>query len=68
MIKTEQEHREDLLDDAIEDTFPASDAPGNTVETGIGIAPPLPGGDADAAESSRSEIPRDGRVAGRTLS
>jgi hypothetical protein len=28
---------EEKLDDTIEQTFPASDAPANTVETGIGL-------------------------------
>ena len=29
----------DKLDETIEESFPASDAPANTPETGIGIAP-----------------------------
>jgi hypothetical protein len=42
MIKNEntRQHREDQLDEAIEETFPASDPPANTVETGIAIGSP----------------------------
>jgi hypothetical protein len=28
---------EDKLDETLEETFPASDAPANTVETGVGV-------------------------------
>jgi hypothetical protein len=31
------DRREDLLDEALEGTFPASDPPANTPETGIGL-------------------------------
>jgi hypothetical protein len=42
---------EDKLDETLEETFPASDAPANTVETGIRIGNPL-GPDA-------SDVPND---------
>jgi predicted GNAT family acetyltransferase len=31
----DRQHDDDKLDETIEETFPASDAPGNTVETGV---------------------------------
>jgi hypothetical protein len=48
----------DDLDEMIEETFPASDAPGNTPETGIGIdpttdvSPPEPEKEDQAPEGS----------------
>jgi hypothetical protein len=50
------------LDEALEETFPASDAPANTVETGIRI------GAAEAAvrdnpDASRFEMAVDGQIA-----
>ena len=38
-----EEPPDDRLDEALEETFPASDPPANTVETGIGVAIPLSG-------------------------
>jgi uncharacterized protein len=34
------QHDDDKLDEGLDETFPASDAPGNTVETGIGAGEP----------------------------
>jgi len=54
------------VDEALEETFPASDAPANTVETGIRIATPLTT-DIDAvsdnAAQRRFELQVDGHVA-----
>ena len=54
------EREEDALDETLEETFPASDPPANTVETGIGIA--LEPGDVvyDNQEASRLELKMDG--------
>lgn len=38
-IKSDREHDEAKLDETIEESFPASDPPANTVETGIHPAP-----------------------------
>jgi predicted GNAT family acetyltransferase len=54
------------VDEALEQTFPASDAPANTVETGIRIAIPLPtdiGDVTDNTAQSRFELNVDGHVA-----
>jgi uncharacterized protein len=54
------------LDEALEETFPASDAPANTVETGIRIATPLAtdnGAVTDNTAQSRFELKVDGHVA-----
>jgi uncharacterized protein len=54
------------VDEALEETFPASDAPANTVETGIRIATPVTT-DVDAvsdnAAQHRFELKVDGHVA-----
>ena len=54
------------VDEALEETFPASDAPANTVETGIRIAT-SPATDIDAVSDntaqSRFELQVDGHVA-----
>jgi predicted GNAT family acetyltransferase len=48
----------DRLDETIEETFPASDAPANTVETGIRIAPTAAAESAvsDNRQASRFEL------------
>ena len=38
-IDKTNDHLDELLDETIEETFPASDAPGNTVQTGIRVDP-----------------------------
>jgi predicted GNAT family acetyltransferase len=54
------------VDEALEETFPASDAPANTVETGIRIGIPLPT-DTDTVSDNvalrRFELKVDGHVA-----
>ena len=40
------------LDETIEESFPASDAPANTPETGIGIAPEEEDDDKDGDDGS----------------
>ena len=47
-------HDEDALDEAIEESFPASDPPANTVEIGIGIAPPTEPDDKPADDSDHN--------------
>jgi predicted GNAT family acetyltransferase len=44
--------REDKLDSAVEGTFPASDPPANTVETGTGVGPVR---HADVVRDNRSQ-------------
>ena len=54
------------VDEASEESFPASDAPANTVETGIRIASPYAtdiGDISDNAAQSRFELNIDGQVA-----
>jgi hypothetical protein len=45
---------EDQLDETIEASFPASDPPANTVETGIGVHPSTPS-DTNTAERSEKK-------------
>ena len=54
---------EQALDETIDETFPASDAPGNTVETGIRVAAPAPAPVIDNREASRFELTVDGQTA-----
>lgn len=52
------------LDEALEETFPASDPPANTVETGTRVGPvPLSSSVVDNREASRFEIVVDGQTA-----
>jgi predicted GNAT family acetyltransferase len=59
-------HQDEQLDEALEETFPASDAPANTVETGIvahDLPSPLPGMVVDNSARSRFEINVEGETA-----
>jgi len=59
-------HQDEQLDEALEETFPASDAPANTVETGIvprDLPSPLPGMVVDNRDRSRFEITAEGGTA-----
>jgi hypothetical protein len=49
MTDAERLQDEAALDEAIEESFPASDAPANTVETGVGPPPPSADGDDPAS-------------------
>ena len=51
------------LDETLEETFPASDAPANTVETGIRLEIPAPPSVADNRASSRLELTIDAQTA-----
>src|SRR5690242_4829365 len=63
-MSTDREHDEDKLDEAIEESFPASDPPANTVETGIHAgAPPAYELVTDNRESHRFELTIDGQLA-----
>jgi predicted GNAT family acetyltransferase len=65
MKDTERQPIGDELDEALEETFPASDPPANTVETGIRIDgvdvpdPPV----KDNRDARRFELHKDGHVA-----
>ena len=57
---------DDKLDETIEETFPASDPPANTPETGIRVGTPSspePGDVTDNAARSRFELTVDGQTA-----
>jgi len=58
--------REQQLDEALEETFPASDAPANTVETGIQLLAPPPAPAmpvSNNAAGKRFELTINGRTA-----
>jgi len=62
----DRQHDEDKLDEMIEETFPASDAPGNTVETGVSGHLPATGllsQISDNPARSRFELTVDGHTA-----
>ena len=65
-MDTFRAHQDEKLDETLEQTFPASDAPANTVETGIvarDLPTPLPGTVVDNRERSRFEISAEGGTA-----
>ena len=54
---------DDDLDEMIDESFPASDAPGNTVETGIHLdAAPTPDAVTDNREARRFELIVEGQT------
>jgi uncharacterized protein len=56
---------DDLLDETLEESFPASDPPANTVETGTGLAEVAASDDivVDNREASRFELLKNGQLA-----
>jgi hypothetical protein len=52
MTDHEQPSCDEKLDETLEETFPASDAPANTVETGVGVTRD---GDVDDDDADRPE-------------
>ena len=65
-MEADHESDDEKVDEALEETFPASDAPAYTVETGIRIGtPPAPdiGAVSDNAAQGRFELEVDGHVA-----
>jgi uncharacterized protein len=63
-VEENRSTRDRELDETLEETFPASDAPANTVETGIGVGPvalwPVV---TDHREASQFELVVDGQTA-----
>ena len=63
-MEKDRSARDRDLDETLEETFPASDAPANTVETGIGVAPaPQLPVVTDNREASQFELVVDGHTA-----
>lgn len=63
---TPRPQADDLLDGTLEETFPASDPPANTVETGIGLISADSAADdivTDNREADRFELVKDGELA-----
>lgn len=61
-MTTNQSKQDDDLDEAIAETFPASDPPSNTVETGIKVGDGSPVV-ADNRDTQRFELTVDGHTA-----
>ena len=58
--------RDDMLDETLDETFPASDAPANTVETGIRVGEPSAPSEiliSDNTPRNRFEVTVDGETA-----
>jgi uncharacterized protein len=62
-MPSDSDHRDEVLDETIEETFPASDAPANTVATGIRVGDFPDLRVRDNREESRFELEVDGQVA-----
>jgi predicted GNAT family acetyltransferase len=62
-MPSDRDHLDEVLDETIEETFPASDAPANTVATGIRVGEPPDLRVHDNREQSRFELEIDGQVA-----
>lgn len=63
MDDTRRPGDEDALDETIEESFPASDPPANTVETGIRVTPePAVNPVTDNPAANRYELVKDGEV------
>lgn len=58
-----QKHEEDKLDETLDETFPASDAPANTPETGVRVAPLTDASVTDNVQQNRLELAADGHTA-----
>jgi uncharacterized protein len=58
-----KDHLEALLDETIEESFPASDAPGNTVQTGALVGSPATPRVVDNRDASQFELHADGQTA-----
>lgn len=61
--ETKKDHLDALLDETIEETFPASDAPANTVQTGIRVGTPAALRVVDNRDASQFEVHVDGQTA-----
>jgi len=55
VTREERQRRDDKLDEALQETFPASDPPANTVETGIRVG--VVERKADAMDFVHAEVP-----------
>lgn len=66
MPPDDRRREESKLDETIEESFPASDPPANTVETGIRLGDPHPSSGLEISDNtakSRLELVVDGQVA-----
>jgi predicted GNAT family acetyltransferase len=63
-VRTDRnDHTDEQLDETLEETFPASDAPANTIETGIRVGPAETPEVTDNRTASRFELEVDGQIA-----
>ena len=62
-MQPDKQSDEEKLDETIAESFPASDAPANTPETGIRLSTPAEGDVSDNAGQSRFELTVDGHTA-----
>lgn len=65
-MSSDHQHEDEKLDESLDETFPASDAPSNTVETGIGAGEPPSPSDRHVSDNptlKRFELIVDGHTA-----